>query len=110
MIKIDLADLLLFYKIVFNLSCVKMPAYLVKVESLRLPPLRSNYESVGLLDHLKYKSTILACHDVFKTSYFIRTSTKWNNLPLSIRSADSFTVYKSQLSAHLWLQIKDAIG
>ena len=76
---------------------------------VELPPYLSLYQGntrlrSSHLDRLCYVSNIEPRTDTnaFAKSFFYRTHTKWNHIPLAIREIDSITEFKSKLSEHLW--------
>ena len=107
--KFTFNDLLLFHKIIYNLSPVKLPNYLYFYESRRR--LRSCH-----LDHLSLVSdirpTISAKYSrnsvdgteckIFESSFFYRSHLAWNNLPLDIRKIPEPATFWSKLRQHLW--------
>ncbi len=95
--RFDFLDLLFFYKVAKGLIPVELPPYLSLYQGNTR--LRSSH-----LDRLCYVSNIEPRTDTnaFAKSFFYRTHTKWNHIPLAIREIDSITEFKSKLSEHLW--------
>ena len=59
--------------------------------------------SISHYDTLKYRCTVIPRVDAFKQSFFVRTYSNWNNLPLSIREIVNSGSLSSSLKMHLWL-------
>ena len=98
--KFTLNDLILFHKIVYNISFISLPDYIILVDdSTNIRQTRQFNNN----DRLKYKCTVTPRIDAFLNSYFVRTTKSWNALPLEIRSINSVTLFKTRLKQHLWL-------
>ena len=93
-----LNDLLLFHKIINGLVPINLPEYLEWFNgSTRL---RNSH-----LDHLSLVSTILPPRNSFKSlekSFFYRTHSLWNSIPLEVREISSLSLFRSRLESHLW--------
>ena len=96
-------DLILFYKVVHELVPISLPHYLTWFDgSSRL---RSTH-----LDHLSLISTVIPSRNSSKSldkSFFYRTHSLWNSIPLEIRESRSLTIFKSRLEKYLWESIYD---
>ena len=115
-------DLLLFHDIVYNISTIHFPDYIVRAEhnditNCRLrqninPPLfpaghELKYDMGALrtestLDYLSYKVLVDVRVNVFKNSFFVRTLRRWNELPINIRKIESPDGFKAAVITHLW--------
>lgn len=97
-LRFKLNDLLFFYKVVNSLIPISLPPYLswfngeTRLRSTHLDRL----SIVCSLPPLTNKSRIL------KKSFFFRTHTAWNSLPLELRESRSITIFKSRLKSYLW--------
>ena len=57
------------------------------------------------LDELSFVSSILpksSSTNQLNKSFFYRTHSLWNNLPLEIRALESRTQFRTKLEAHFW--------
>ena len=83
-----------------------MPAYLKQHDgSSRL---RSCH-----LDELSFVSNILpksSSTNLLDKSFFYRTHSLWNNLPLELRAIESKTLFRARLDAHLWQCLLNSEG
>ena len=113
----------MFHKIYHSSSSICLPQYLVSLSSNERLRLRSNvmppdrlgsagFAASGMRNHnrlrdnhfdeLALKSVVEAkCH-AFRSSFFFRTHSLWNDLPLSLNQENSFSVFKTNLKAHFW--------
>ena len=98
--RFDFLDLLFFYKVVKGIVPIELPHYLTLYQG------NSRLRSCHL-DSLCYVSTITPRTDTnaFAKTFFYRTHTKWNHIPLDIREIDSVSEFKSKLSKHMWKSI-----
>ena len=110
------ADLMLFYDIYNDLSCVKLPEYLKpfsQEERRRLrpiikpPEIFAGKETLSLQkmresknDCYSLKSEIEAKSSAFKSSFFFRTVQEWNSLPSEIKEAPNKTAFRESLLEH----------
>ena len=113
-----LSDLLLFYDIYNNKSCVKLPEcykpitnedksrlrrtikppdYLGGNETFNLENMRKNKN-----DDLSLKCVSDAHSSILRKSFFFRGHMLWNHLPLNIREERSPSKFKAVLILHLW--------
>lgn len=107
--RFDLNDLILFYKVVNNLIPLKLPDYLsfytgnTRLRSCHLDNMSivSNIgpKIAGYSDNQSQKRTIL------NKSFFYRTHTKWNSLPMSIRKIDKLNEFRNEVIKHFWKNI-----
>jgi len=108
--KMKVADILMFYKIANNLSCVQLPEYLKRVDYNSLPNTRKHSKTIENKDSLTYMCTIRPVIDVFINSFFHRTYIQWNKLPFEIRKITKFEIFKTKLTDHVWQLIKQTEG
>lgn len=103
--KFLLNDLVMFHKIFYRLSVVRLPDFLVTYD-------RTNSDETYFIrqtrnfndgDRLKVKCTIQPRVNVFKNSFFYRSHLQWNMLPLELRIIDKSETFKCRLEQHLWL-------
>ena len=98
------SDLVLFYKITNKLVNINLPNYVIKVEPHMIEQVtRDNESSAKGIDNFKYKCCIKPRVNSFKHSYFYRTVTQWNLLPLKLRTLESIDTFESELKEHMWL-------
>ncbi len=102
--RFDFLDLIFFYKVVKGLVPVKLPHYMTPYQGNTR--LRSSH-----LDSLCFTSSLIprTATNAFAKSFFFRTHTKWNHIPLSIRETGSITEFKSKLTIHMWENIMSEI-
>ena len=113
-LKFDYNGLVMFYKIVNNISCIKMPTYLISSDSINNNNtnmyFQRNTRQFRENDNLKFKSTINPKVDAFSNSFFPRTHLKWNTLPYTLRSSVSTVIFQKRLKEYLWLTAEDALS
>ena len=95
-------DLMLFYKIVNNLIPLKLPDYITVCQPEDSRYTRQNAQIHDMTDVSTYKSSIVPCTDAFRYSFFYRTMTAWNGLPVDVRQSECISKFKSNLLKHLW--------
>ena len=100
-------DLLTFYRIFYEHSPIKFPSYLQRyggnsrLRSCHLDHL-SIISTVSPSTLIKQKSGELSDYQAFEHSYFYRTHTAWNKLPIKLREILDFGHFKRALRAHIW--------
>ena len=93
-----LNDLILMHKIIYELIPLKLPGYLSffngnsRLRSSRL-------DSLSLIHNIP-TSSITGTN--LNKSFFFRTHTIWNSLPLDIRQISGTSDFKNELTKHLW--------
>ena len=95
--RFNLNDLVLFHKIFHRRIPIKMPSYLSLFTGSRL---RSCH-----LDNLCFVSSILPSRSSTTTlnkSFFYRTHSLWNSLPLEIRQIVSANEFRREVILHFW--------
>ena len=96
--KFDLNDLVFFYKIVNELIPVSLPDYLSFYQgSSRLR--RCHFDSLSVVSSIIPRSTQ---NNALSRSFFYRTHLLWNQIPLEIRQITSLSLFKSEVTKHLW--------
>ena len=107
--RFDFNDLVLFYKIVYNLIPTKLPDYLSFFDGNTR--LRScHLDNLCLVSNISPNSTTfsgLNSRSSLYKSFFYRTHLLWNQLPLNIRNLNSLSEFKSELTSYLWKSIMD---
>ena len=120
------SDLILFYDVYNDLSCIKFPPYLRKnsgeergrlTRKIRRPTKLSDNEALNFQtlrenrnDSYSIKSDIEAKKPAFKSSYFFRTVQEWNCLPTEIKESTSREVFRSKLVQYIKTKIFNPIG
>ena len=94
----NINDMVIFHQIVYKLIPLSMPEYLTIYDGTS--GLRATH-----LDELSYVSHIQ--HNTESTynlnkSFFFRSHTIWNSLPLEIRSEKNHNKFKTKLETHYW--------
>ena len=124
--KFNYTDLVMFHNIYHDRSVVKLPHYLVPItnndrgrlrSNIRQPVRFSQFESFGLpdlnerrtnrLDEFSLKCMVEAKSRPFRSSFFFRSHTKWNDLPSDLKGETESGVFQSKLKKHLWDVILD---
>ena len=101
--RFDLNDLTFLHKIIHKIIPVDLPYYLKLFDGNSR--LRStHYDLFSLVSSIDPPGTYSASRtsNQFANSYFYRTHSKWNNIPLSIRQIECPIHFKSSLKKHLW--------
>ena len=95
--RFDFLDIIFFYKIIKGLIPVELPPYIMLYSGNSR--LRSSH-----MDHLCYVSSITprSTNNALGKSFFYRTITKWNHIPLSIRDLNDIGEFKSSLIKYMW--------
>ena len=90
-----LNDLLLFYKIIHELVPIRLPDDIIECN----PRTRSRHNSKYLFQlHERLNTT----KRTLSNSFFVRTTSEWNRLPLEIRSATELSSFRFKLEEHLF--------
>ena len=96
--RFDLNDLILFHKILYNLIPIKLPDYLSFFDGNSR--LRScHLDNFSVISSLQARSLNTNC---LKKSFFYRTHTEWNALPLDIRKIENPSSFKGEVIKYLW--------
>ena len=117
-----LSDLIFFHQIFYQLCTVSFPDYLKLVDHSDLnddrlrkkvappnylgAPVQSTLQELraSKLDELSMKCIFKgSLKNVFENSFFVRTYSKWNKLPHSLRSVSSPDEFKTNLVEIMWL-------
>ena len=119
--KFELTDLIMFHHILNDRSVVKLPPYLLPIDSNDRSRLRSNIrqperlhdcDSTGVpdlnnmrsnrYDRLSLKCAVEGRARSFKSGFFFRTHIMWNDLPTDLKEVTEPGSFKSALKKHLW--------
>ena len=96
--KFDLNDLVLFHKIVYNLIPLDLPDYLSLFDgNSRLRS--SHHDRLSFVCTLQPKGSSTSLLD---KSFFYRTHSMWNHLPLDIREITCNSLFKDKVTKHFW--------
>ena len=111
------SDLLLFYDIYNNISCVELPSYLKNSTQEQRTRLRSSIKPpkyYAVNESLKFQvmrqsrndSFSLKCEIepkslAFRSSFFFRTMLEWNCLPSEIKESPSKAMFREKLLLHV---------
>ena len=98
--KFMFTDLLLFHKIFHGLICIEFPSYISRVSEEDINRLRNSRLDQGCV-----KCTIHPRVDAFKSSFFHRNISHWNNLPLEIKMTSDSLDFENKLKAFIWDRI-----
>jgi hypothetical protein len=119
--KFKFTDLIIFHQIYNGQSVVKLPSYLLPMNNTDRSRLRSNVRPpVRLLDsdttgvpdlnnrrnnrhdRLSLKCEVEGRARSFKSGFFFRTHTEWNDLPTDLKEISDPDSFKCTLRKHLW--------
>ena len=106
--KFDLNDLVFFHKIVNSLVPVTLPSYLSFYDGISR--LRScHLDNLSLVSSITPRSSQSASrsNSPLSKSFFYRTHLLWNSLPFTLREIGSPSLFKSELTKHLWTSLMD---
>ena len=107
--RFDYNDLVLFYKIIYDLVPLKLPYYLKFYEGTSR--LRTcHLDTLSLVSSLKPKSNFTSetnKNSALYKSFYYRVHLHWNLLPLNIRAIESLSKFKTELLKFLWKSILD---
>jgi hypothetical protein len=101
--RFDLNDLLFLHKIIYELKPVNLPSYLSffngqsRLRSCHL----DNLSLVSSIHPISTQCTTRTSNPLANT-FFYRTHSKWNSLPISLREIRCPDLFKSMLKGHLW--------
>ena len=103
-IKFDLNDLFMFHRIFHGLSVVKFPFYIVTYDRSNANErmFQRQTRQFNDSDRLKVRCTVTPKVNAFKNSFFHRTHTLWNDLPIELRSTEDPVLFKARLNLYLW--------
>ena len=113
-LKFDLNDLLFLHKVINDLIPVSLPEYLTFYQGgSRLR--RSHLDSRSLVSSIipkcsqtpSYSESETGPRNPLYNSFFYRTHMLWNTLSYDVRQTDSPSLFKSEVTKHLW---KIALG
>ena len=101
--KFDLNDLLFFHKVVNDLVPISLPSYLSfyqggsRLRSCHLDKLSIVSSLIPISSQFSDRS-----NNPFSKSFFYRTHLLWNNLSLELREILCPSLFKLEISKHLW--------
>ena len=103
--KFLLNDLVMFHKIFYSLSVVRLPDFLVTYDRTNsdVTYFQRQTRHFNDGDRLKVKCTIQPRVNAFKNSFFYRSHLQWNKLPSELRIINNTETFKPRLEQHLWL-------
>ena len=101
-LKFIYSDLMLFYKVVNNLIPIDLPDYITVCEPDQTRYTRRNAPIHDLSDTSTYRCSVTPNSDNFRNSFFYRTMSRWNNLPVDVREAGVVSAFKTSLIKFLW--------
>ena len=101
--KFQLNDMVMFHKIFYNFSVVKLPSFLLRQDGSNDTYFQRQTRNFNDSDGLKIKCTIPPRVNAFKDSFFYRSHILWNSLPWEIRNVQITDNFKAKLEQHLWL-------
>ncbi len=93
-----LNDLVLFHKVFYKSIPIEMPNYLTRFTGQSR--LRSSH-----LDELSLECSLLPSSStttILEKSFFYRSHTIWNSIPLEIRKLESISQFRSHIEKHMW--------
>ena len=102
-IRFDLNDILFLHKVIHKLKPVNLPPYLTFFEGQSR--LRSSHlDSLSLVSSIHPRSNFSSTRssNPLANTFFYRTHSKWNSLPLSLREIECPLRFKTGLKEHLW--------
>ena len=100
--KFILTDLILFYKIIYSLISIKLPAGFYIPEASDVRHTRNTANIVNHSDITTIRCSIRPNCDSFRNSFFFRTMNIWNKIPYDIRQVDKISIFKTQIFKFLW--------
>ena len=109
--RFDLNDLLFLHKVIYKLKPVDLPYYMTFFDGQSR--LRScHLDRLSLVSSIRPKSNYLATRssNPLANTFFYRTHSKWNNLPLLLREIECPLRFKTSLKEHFWKNLIDDHG
>ena len=110
--RFDLSELILFHKVVYELSPVKLPSYLSFFNGVSR--LRScHFDKHTIISSVHPKSNAYGAtnsRSPLSNSYFYRTHLKWNNLPFDIRDISNPVKFKTALIKYIWGNLMQSVS
>ena len=94
--------LTLFYKVVNSFVNITLPDYIAVICLEHKCFTRNTAPVIDKQDKYTYSCSIMPSCDNFKYSFFYRSMTLWNKLPLPIRKTNTVSVFKQELTKFLW--------
>ena len=124
--KFKYTDLVMFHSIFNNLSVIELPHYLTTLNVSERSRLRSNIRPPERLgnaeqsdlsafylnerrnnryDRFSLKSVVEAKTRSFRSSFFFRTHSSWNDLPTEIKGEPDPGIFRANLKKNMWDQM-----
>ena len=100
--KLKLTDLVMFHKIVYKRVQIAMPNYIFQLTKDSVPNTRKNAEIYNGSDDLVFGCAVRPRVDAFRYSFFPRTVSLWNDIPLQIRQTECNNKFTVLLKEHFW--------
>ena len=101
--RFDLNDLIFLHKIIYKLKPVSLPFYLSFFSGQsRLRSCHLDYLSLVSSIHPKSNHHTTRSSNPLANTFFYRTHSEWNSLPLSLREISCPVRFKFKLKEHLW--------
>ena len=129
--KFLITDLVLFHRMVYRSTCVRLPSYI----SLVIPSNRPSYLDrlrkrtpkctavihpifdclLNPIEHdpcdpLLFKCSIIPRTKVNDSTFFIRSYQEWNKIPLMIRTEENSRIFQEKLTKYIWEILREKIG
>jgi hypothetical protein len=102
--RFDFNDLTLFYKVVYEIIPLKLPAYLGFFDGQSR--LRScHLDTLSLVSEITPRTNSLLTinnNSSLSKSFFYRTHFLWNKLPFELRDTRNFSTFRNNLEKSLW--------
>ena len=103
-LKFVYSDLVLFYKITNKLVSIELPNYVTRIEPHHILQItRASKPSAEGIDSVKFKCNVTPSVDCFRKSYFCRTVSQWNSLPINLRTRENVEIFETDLKKQMWL-------
>ena len=94
----NINDMVIFHQIVYKLIPLSMPDYLTPFDgatALRV----THLDQLSYVSHTQHNTTSI---QNLNKSFFFRSHTIWNSLPLDIRNEKNPEKFKTELETHYW--------
>ena len=99
--------MILFHQIVYKIIPLNMPNYLTPYDGtsgLRI----THLDKLSYTSHIRQNITGI---NNLNKSFFFRSHSLWNSLPLEIRNKENPNEFKTELEKHVWsIALKDTDG
>ena len=64
---------------------------------------RASKPSTEGIDSVKFRCNVTPSVDCFRKSYFCRTVSQWNSLPINLRTRENVEIFETDLKKQMWL-------